>query len=274
MGQVIESVKTVNSLLRTLLMSVLVGVAGVVSYFAYEYIYQREIQARKQEQLLLEAEQELTEAHRSLAAKEQEVAELQTKVQKLDTSIRLLKVDHRVARLDVVDQHRDPDSKELVTTIEFAEIKDDGQPLDTPRRIQLQGDLVYLDYWVVKFEDEYIQHAELDRDTSLILFRRIFGEHQQPKDGFVIDKTDGPPRAYTRGGAVSDFERQIWGDFWSIANDERKAQEMGIRAAHGQAVSIKVQPGKSYRIQLRASDGLSILPENAPPPPKRTRPAA
>ena len=49
--------------------------------------------------------------------------------------------------------------------------------------------------------------------------------------------------------------------FWSIANDKAKAEEKGIRAAHGDAVSMKVQKGKTYKVQLRASDGPSIVPE-------------
>jgi hypothetical protein len=71
------------------------------------------------------------------------------------------------------------------------------------------------------------------------------------------------PRAYARGGQVSNFERKIWDDFWVIANDPSRAEALGIRAAHGQAVSMKVQEGKSYRVELRASDGLSIVPDDA-----------
>ena len=71
--------------------------------------------------------------------------------------------------------------------------------------------------------------------------------------------------AYSRGGVPSEFEKQIWSDFWNIANDEAKAKELGIRAAHGEAVSIKAEKGKTYKVLLRASDGLSIAPdENAP----------
>jgi hypothetical protein len=72
---------------------------------------------------------------------------------------------------------------------------------------------------------------------------------------------------------MSDFEKQIWSEFWTIANDEKRAREMGIRALHGEAPSMKLQKGKSYRILLRASDGVSITPDTGPPPVSRT-PAA
>jgi len=63
-------------------------------------------------------------------------------------------------------------------------------------------------------------------------------------------------------GPLKSAIDKIWNDFWVIANDPKEAEQMGIRAAHGQAVSIKVQAGKSYRLMLRASDGLSIVPES------------
>jgi hypothetical protein len=59
---------------------------------------------------------------------------------------------------------------------------------------------------------------------------------------------------------MSDFEQRIWSDFWSIANDPQRAAGLGIRAAHGEAVSMKVATGRSYRLELRASGGLSIVP--------------
>jgi hypothetical protein len=65
---------------------------------------------------------------------------------------------------------------------------------------------------------------------------------------------------------MSDFEKKIWDEFWTIANDEAKANEMGIRAAHGEAPSMKLQKGKSYKVLLRASDGLSITPDSGQPP--------
>ena len=40
-----------------------------------------------------------------------------------------------------------------------------------------------------------------------------------------------------------------------------KARKIGIRAAHGDAPSMKVKKGHSYRVLLRASGGLSIEPE-------------
>ena len=40
-----------------------------------------------------------------------------------------------------------------------------------------------------------------------------------------LDEHGAAPKAYARGGKMSDFEKSIFEDFWSIANDKDKAAE-------------------------------------------------
>ncbi len=166
----------------------------------------------------------------------------------------------------MLEQDTDPETKQLYTVGQFVEVNDKGERLGEPRQFRINGDVVYVDNWVVKFDDKYVEQAEIDRATSLVLFRRIFGEAQTPNDGIPLDAVGSRPQAYGNGNEMSAFEKQIWDDFWTIANDAAQAKEMGIRAAHGEAPSMKLQKGKSYKIQLRASDGLSITPDSGPPP--------
>ncbi len=183
----------------------------------------------------------------------------------------MLKIDHRVARLTVIDQQTDGDTGKLTTLVEFVEVDDEGRGIDEPKKFRIMGDVVYVDNWVVKFDDKYVETADIERSTSLVLFRRIFGEFQEPNEGFAIDEIGARPRIYSRGSMTTELERRIWNDFWNIANDRERATELGIRAAHGEAVSIKLQRGKAYRLMLRASDGLSIQPAgDAPKPPPTT----
>lgn len=273
-----ESLQTLNSVVRTILALVVVGGGGMAAWKGYANYYAKE-DATKQ---LQSTQQELTETRADLEKRSKELkaqaAELKAKnaaivtleadvkrkseeIMKLDTALRLLKVDHRLARISILDQSRDADSGIVSTLIEFVELNDEGFPIDEPRQFRVRGEVVYVDNWVVKFDDKYIEQSDLDRATSLVLFRRIFGEQQEPQDGSLLDDTNRPPRAYTRGGVISEFEQRIWDDFWNIANDESRARELGIRAAHGEAISIRAEKGRSYRIQLRASDGLSIVPE-------------
>lgn len=269
MPGMMENLSTVNSFLRTLIALFAIGAVSVVSYFGYATYNAGSIEAKTRARELAEAQSSLLKVKKDLEladaelvrkdAKIQEqtaeISKLNIEVDRLETSLALLKIDHRVARLTVVDQDQG------ATKVEFVELNDEGQPIETPREFRIPGDTVYIDAWVVKFDDKYVEAADLARGTSLILFKRLFGNNQKPDEGFALDREGAAPKAYQRGGKMNEFERSIFGDFWSIANDKAKAEEKGIRAAHGDAVSMKVQKGKTYKVQLRASDGPSIVPE-------------
>ena len=118
--------------------------------------------------------------------------------------------------------------------------------------------MVYVDYLTVTFDDKYIEQSDLDRSTAIALFQRIFGEHQEPIKGQRLDDVGTRPTAYARGTPMSDFEKKIWDDFWLIANDPARARELGIIAIHGDGLSMRVQPGKTYEIDLRATGDMSF----------------
>lgn len=281
MAPVVETVKTVNSFLRTLIAMVAVGLITVASWLGYQNfnasdlalaekdaalakaIDEREEQRAKAEaaeQQVQKQQQEIVTLNADVVAKATEIANQKIEIERLDTALAFLKVNHRLAELKVIDQGTDEKSGESFSVIEFVEVNEEGAPLDKPRQFRIRGDIVYIDYWIVKFEDEYIETSDLDRSTSICLFRRIFGEFQQPQEGYVLDEVGVRPTAYARGGKASEFEQKIWDDFWNIANDPEKAKELGIRAAHGEADYTKLQKGKKYKIELRASGGLTITP--------------
>jgi hypothetical protein len=276
-GRFNETVTTISSAVRTALATIVIGGLAIGGYVGYSTYNAKELDANRvrkdledAKQLAAAKEAALVKATQEITLRDQQItnlnADLEVKkqeIQRLETSLTLLKVDHRLARLTVVDQGMDPKNDELYSDVEFVELNDEGEPIQSPRKFRIKGDVVFVDNWIVKFEDKYVEQADLERSTSLVLFRRIFGEMQQPKEGYPLDPIGERPAAYAAGRRETEFEKKIWADFWNIANDEKRAAEMGIRAAHGEAVSIRVQPGKSYRISLRASDGLSIVPEGA-----------
>ena len=130
----------------------------------------------------------------------------------------------------------------------------------------IKGELVYIDSWIVKFDDKYVEQSDLHRSTSLVLFKRIFGDKQRPVDGFALDQEGVAPRVYRRDDQSNELETKIFEDFWSVANDNEKQRALGIRAAHGTADYIKVEPEKSYRVEIRASGDVTIVPDDTPPP--------
>jgi len=281
MGRVADTVNTVNTTLRTLLMLVLVGFAGVGGYKAYDVYNEPRKQLEEKQNELDKTVETLKKANADLEIQKQEIDTLNTsltettqQLEKVEFAMRLLKVRHRLARLTVLDQRpieasdtaaleaaaAGEPAAQVMTKIEFVEINEAGEPISEPREFDIVGDMVYVDYLRVTFDDKYVEQSYLDRSTAIALFQRIFGEHQKAIGGYTLDTVGTRPTAYGQGTDISDFEKKIWDDFWLIANDKQKAADLGIFAAHSNAVGIRVQPNMVYEIDLRSTGDMTIRP--------------
>lgn len=278
MAKAIETVATINSAVRTVLALTVCGAIGTGGYYAYEKFNSKEIQAQKAEKRLKDAEAELGKAKDELQLKTAEneqqavtiaeqLVDLKKKdeqIAKLETARRLLKVDHRLAQLNILDQTTEANG-DIMTTVQFVELNPEGVAMSEPRVFRVKGDMIYVDGLSVTFQDKFVEEADLERGTSLFSFTRIFTDTQNPKDGYPLDEVNSRPLAYGKGGQISEFEQEIWKNFWSIANDKEKAGELGIANIHGSAVSIKPVKGNSYTIELRASAGPKLKYEGKIP---------
>jgi len=279
---VLKTINAVNNLAGTIVSLVVLAAIGTGGWYAYQTYFADKLRAQKE---LEQREAKIVGLTRDLATRQQEVERLgdaltetheqidrleldleakQREIERLDLAVRLLKVDHRVAQIDVLAQEGSAQDGDLVTHFSFVEIDDRGKPLEEPRVFQVAGDFIFVDAWVAKFTDEFVEMGDPLRSTSICLFRRLFGETQRPSEGFALDSVGSRPAAYRKGGNMSDLEREIWGKFWEYANDPVKAEKVGVRAAHGEAPYIKLVPGKRYKVTLRASGGLSLIPEDLP----------
>lgn len=278
-----ENVKTFNSVVRTVVVTVFVGIVGLGGYLGYTTFVQPLLKDR---QALAQTQTELANAKSELEASQKKletaiekieeqdetiqqqletIAELGEQIEKLETAMRLLKVDHRLARIDVLSIREDPKTKQVETTVSLQEVDEDGNSIGEANKFVVQGQNIYVDFWLAKFEDKYIEENDLLRSTTICMFKSIYGENEAPAEATAIEKPWVRPEAYAGGSKMSDFEKKIWKDFWTIANDNSKSKELGIRANHGQAVYVKAEEGKSYLIELRASDGLSFKSVDAEP---------
>jgi hypothetical protein len=270
MGRINETVATFNSALRTLLFGVVVVGAGLGGWKGYSIYNKPQKLLDETQRQLQQAARELATARSTLAERDKQVALLDAEVKiknaaiaKLEAAKRLLKLRHRIAHLRVLDQAGDADNGQVTTTVEFYEVDDAGKPVDDRRQqFEIEGDRVYVECLVAKFDDKYIEENDLDRHTAVCLFQRIFGEQQEPKDGFAIDQFGLSRMSYARSGEVSELEKKIWEDFWTIANDPAKARELGIRAAHADAPSIKAEPGVTYELELRSTGEFTLRPKS------------
>ena len=251
-----ETISSIASMVRGLVSLVVLGLVGTGGWFAYT-AYDRRV--RLEDDLAAATAQidELTAQNRELAETNEKLIEENAK---LSLALRLLKVDHRVAQIEVLDQQQGAERPQ--TRFRFAEVTTDGNPIGEPKEFTVEGDRIYVDAWVIKYADELVEKGDPLASSSVCLFRRIFGEFQEPSDGFPLDSQDSRPSVYSHGNEMSPVEREIWANFWQYANNPSRARETGLRAAHGEAPSIRLEPGKRYRVELRASAGLSIVAED------------
>ena len=202
-----------GNLFRGLAGLLIAGLLGGLGYFGYQTYQDR-----------FALDQQLQVKTAEIARLNDEVAAKELRIQQLDTAMRLLKVDHRLAELIMLSQSHDQ-NKKLFTKFQFAEVDDQGRALERePKVFIVEGDTVYIDAWVVKYADDHVESADPLRSTSVCLFRRVFGEFQEPTEGFPLDTVGSRPAAYSRGSRLSDFERELWANFWDYANNPSKAQ--------------------------------------------------
>ena len=182
------------------------------------------------------------------------------RLEKVSTALKLMKVDRRIAEIDVLEMGMDAESEQPYMKVEFVELGQDGQPVCQPRKFTLNGDVLYVNSQVVKFEDKYVEEAEVLRGASLCVFKKIYGDIDGPAGGQALDRTGIEMGSrYGDGADMSEFEKKIWSDFWEIANDPDQLEAMGIRAIQGEAPYMRVKPGMSYRLELRSSGGVSLV---------------
>lgn len=250
----------INRFLGNLLGLAIVGLLVAGGYLGYEAYYANDIELKKRDDQIAAQAQQIEQLGKDIAAKQQQIDRLQL-------AMRLLKVDHRIAQVWVLDQHQPPGSNRIQTKFRFVEI-DGDKALDKPRDFTIEGDLLYVDALVIKFDDEFVERGDPLRSTSVCLFTRLFGEYQQPSEGFALDTVGSRPKVYGQEGTMTDFERTIWDNFWQYANDPALAKSAGIRALHGEAPNMKLEKGRLYEIELRASGGLAF--KSLDPPPSAT----
>jgi len=229
---------------------VLVAVAAASVYLSYELVVKPrralQDQLREQKETIFKLEQEK---------------------QRLEAYLKILKHIERRARIEVLRQAKDQQGN-LQTTIRFTETDDAGKPINVSRELTLPGQEVYFDTLVIKFDDHFIEQADPLKGRALMLFRRVFSSAMRAEDGFIIDIVGQAPEIYAEHQAPSGFEEELWKRFWELANDETLAKEHGVRAIHGDAPYMRLEPDRVYEICLRSTGEVIITPGTRMAPPQ------
>ena len=248
-----ENVKIANSVVRTLIFLVVGAGVGYGGFLGYNNYVRPSINAR-------EARAELDQLRVDYEIQKQEFEETQLENDKLKTALQLLKIDRRLANVEVMDVSTNEDGEPTITA-RFTEFDEFGNVIGASKDFVLRGDTMYLDCWVVKFGDKYIEQSDALRSASLCVFKGIYGNLDGPVGSQPLDSDSSEefPAVYS-SEEKSAFEAKIWSDFWRFANDETLQTELGIRSIHGQANYVKVVKGMTYEINVRSAGAASIEP--------------
>lgn len=226
-------------LFKTAVFVLLVG-AGVTGVWVYENHHSAAWQVKQ-----------LEEQNRKL---EKEKQELQTAVTRLSD-------EKRVAEVLVTDQKEDAGL--LKTTLLFVEYARDGASLP-PKTFTIEGKSAHIDALVIKFDRGLVAANDALRGRSVALFRRIFGDDQPPQKAFVIDEPGSIPDVYRGGPQPAEqakFEKELWQNFWRLAEDGKYRAEKGVRVANGQGIWGPFTTDRLYTITLDADGGLNLASE-------------
>jgi hypothetical protein len=188
----------------------------------------------------------------ALQLEQERTAELQQIVQRLTA-------ERRVADVIVTDQQTVKGT--IRTTLLFVEYGRDGASLP-PRRFTIDGNMIHLDAMVVKFDGKFVEQNDALRGHSVALFTRLYGDSQAPDQAFHIDAPGQAPLVYRDSDSKSSqFEQELWRNFWKLADDSGYRQQMGVRIAQGEGVWRPFEPDRLYTITLESNGGLNIRSE-------------
>ena len=175
------------------------------------------------------------------------INDLLTKNEQLKEAISNLTKEERIGYAKVIRQ--ETTGGMLQTTIRFVEIARDEQTRLSDAEFTVGGDVLYFDGMVVVFPKNLVMDGS---ERAIFLWRRIFGEHQEPAYGWKIGEPGEEPARYREffDKLDPDSNETFWEAIWNLANDAEGLGEHGIRTIQGEAISQKMEPGIVYTFIL------------------------
>ena|SRR4051812_15457944 len=200
-----------------------------------------------------------------LLAERQRADALAQKNEALKVVVKRLQTQKRVAKIYVVDQKKTDDGR-TETTLLFTEYARDGKTLlPNAREITIDGVGAHLDAYVIQFDGKYVEENDPLRGHSVALFKRVFGDNQPPNQAFNLDTPGDIPEAYRASGVdpkLAPLEKELWKDFWRLADDKAYRDSMGVKLAYGSGAFREVmKKHQTYTLTLDPQGGLRMVNE-------------
>ncbi len=201
-----------------------------------------------------------TAEQRQIAQLQQEKEQLQAKTEQLQGVVTRLTAEKRVAEILVTERIIDAAGLPISNLL-FVEYAKDGSTLP-PRQFTVRGEHVHVDGLVIEFANDFVQKDDPLRGHSILLFDKIYGSAQQPMNAQPIDSPGNIPELYRSATPeVSQFEQELWSNFWRLAGDENFRNERGVKVANGKSIYGPFKTDRLYTITLDATGKMSVVDE-------------
>ena len=249
-------------MLRNLVLGSFAAIAAFWSYFFWDRStdHQRELNDRDARIAVLETDVAVKD--QTIEEQASTITEQMEEIHRLELAKQLLRLDHRVASIRVVRQGPSSDgSGDIETEVVFTELNDLGEPIGEGESMTIKGTRLYIDGLVIKFNDDYVESGDALRGTSVCLFQGLFSDKVSPENGIKIDSKLPHPLPFQGDNLPDPLYTQLFEKIWDYANNPAEAESLGVRAIQGEAPSVEARPGKTYRIELRQSGGITIRAE-------------
>ena len=189
-----------------------------------------------------------------------QIEKLQDENRQLEQVVTRLSTEKRVADILVSRQVRNPQNQ-LETTLLFVEYDKQNSPLPA-KSFTLVGDYVHIDAKVISFDHGLVRENDPLRGHSIALFTKIYGENERPIDGQMIDPPGKIPDIYRDADPrISEFELELWKDFWKLYEDENYRKEKGVLSSDGHGLWGIFKPDHLYTITILPDGKLTLTSE-------------
>ena len=185
------------------------------------------------------------------------VYELRTEASFYERYLHNLLGEQRVAEVCILDQQR-PADESVRTTLRFQEFRQSGQPLAPlvitlpGEEIYVDAFVTIFDGNAVKSGQAKSLYLFRRIFTEQMAPQVGFPLYRSEGSG------DGIPQPYVQQGVDRSIQQRVWSDLWRVIEDNAYAATQGVRTTFGQAVYAKMQVGQCYTLTLQHSGGLLL----------------
>jgi hypothetical protein len=197
-----------------------------------------------------------TAEQRKIVQLEQQTRQLEQQKQQLQQVVQRLTAEKRVAEILVTERTVGQDGTPT-SAILFVEYARDGSTLP-PKSFVVRGEHVHVDGMVIEFDGDFVQKGDPLRGHSILLFDKIYGSADRPADAYRIDSPGRIPDLYAAANPqTTQFETDLWSNFWRLVSDEAFRKSKGVRLANGKSLYGPFATDRLYTITLDASGKMS-----------------